>query len=108
MKMMASSTAIPKSFEASASGGSANIVPVTANVPDDAKKAKRTARHEAEATGPKLEDAAVVISGGRGLQQPDNFKLLFTDDLGIKMLIGAVVLQGIGMFVISKIIKVEY
>ncbi|MCA1830458.1 MAG: electron transfer flavoprotein subunit alpha/FixB family protein, partial [Actinobacteria bacterium] len=66
----------PKSFEASPSGGSANVVPVNVDVPDDAKKAKRTARHEAEATGPKLEDAAVVISGGRGLQQADNFKLL--------------------------------
>jgi electron transfer flavoprotein alpha subunit len=66
----------PKSFEASPSGGTAEIVSVASDVPEDAKKAKRTERHEAEASGPKLEDAAVVISGGRGLQQPENFKLL--------------------------------
>jgi electron transfer flavoprotein alpha subunit len=33
-------------------------------------------RHEASASGPKLEEAKVVISGGRGLQDPSNFRLL--------------------------------
>ena len=66
----------PKSFEASASGGSANVVQVAADVPDSAKKARRVERHEQAATGPKLEDASVIVSGGRGLQQPENFKLL--------------------------------
>jgi electron transfer flavoprotein alpha subunit len=66
----------PKSFDAEPSGGSAEVVPVSAEIPDDAKKAKVTQRHEQEASGPKLEDAAVIISGGRGLQQPENFKLL--------------------------------
>src|SRR5205085_6137255 len=36
-------------------------------------------RQEEAASGPKLEAAKVIISGGRGLQEPDNFKLL--DDL---------------------------
>ena len=66
----------PKSFDAEPSGGSAEVVPVSAEVPDDVKRAKVTERHEQAATGPKLEDAAVIISGGRGLQQPENFKLL--------------------------------
>lgn len=67
----------PKSFEAAPSGGSANVVPVNVSVDD--LGAKVVQRHEEAATGVKLEDAGVVISGGRGLQQADNFKLL--DDL---------------------------
>jgi len=66
----------PKSFEPEPAGGSAEVVAVSADIPDEAKKAKVTERHEQEAEGLKLEDATVVVSGGRGLQQPDNFKLL--------------------------------
>jgi electron transfer flavoprotein alpha subunit len=68
----------PKSFEASpADGGSAaNLVAVDVDVPDEAKKARRVERHEQAAAGPKLEQAKVVIAGGRGLQDPSNFKLL--------------------------------
>src|SRR5207302_1602648 len=36
-------------------------------------------RHEEAAAGPKLEEAKVIISGGRGLQAPENFQML--DDL---------------------------
>ena len=39
---------------------------------------------------------------------PDNFKLLFSDPLGIKMLLGALVLQAVGMLVISKIVNIKY
>jgi len=66
----------PKSYEAAPSGGTANVVPVNVSIGDDAKKAKRTERHEEETSGPKLEDAPVIVSGGRGLQDPANFKLL--------------------------------
>jgi electron transfer flavoprotein alpha subunit len=66
----------PKSFVAEPSGGQANVVAVNAEISDDLKKAKRVERHEETASGPKLEDAPVVVSGGRGLQEPDNFKLL--------------------------------
>jgi len=69
----------PKSFEAKAAGGEATVASVEVEIPEDAKKSKIVERHEEAASGPKLEDAPVVISGGRGLQEPDNFKLL--DDL---------------------------
>jgi electron transfer flavoprotein alpha subunit len=68
-----------KSFEASPSGGTANVVPVDVQVPEEVKRARRVERHEEQAAGPKLEEAKVVISGGRGLQDPSNWKLL--DDL---------------------------
>ena len=66
----------PKSFEPQSSGGTAEVVPVPADVPDEAKAARVVERHEEEASGPKLEDAPVVIAGGRGLQEAGNFELL--------------------------------
>ncbi|HYT29674.1 MAG TPA: electron transfer flavoprotein subunit alpha/FixB family protein [Actinomycetota bacterium] len=69
----------PKAFAAEPSGGSATVVSVDVEIPDDLKKAKRVERHEEAAAGPKLEEAKVIISGGRGLQAPENFQML--DDL---------------------------
>jgi electron transfer flavoprotein alpha subunit len=67
----------PKSFEAApANGGEPKVVPVEVEIGDDLKQARVTEHHEEEAAGPKLEDAAVIISGGRGLQDPKNFELL--------------------------------
>jgi len=69
----------PKSFAPEASGGTAEVVPVETAIPDQLTAARRVERHEETASGPRLEDAKVVIAGGRGLQDPSNFKLL--DDL---------------------------
>lgn len=66
----------PKAFEAKPVGGSAEVRSVDVQVPDDLRKARVTERHEEAAAGPKLEEAGIIISGGRGLQQPENFKLL--------------------------------
>lgn len=66
----------PKSFEASPAGGSAEVVPVEIEFSDELKKAKRVERHMEETSGPKLEEASVVVSGGRGLQESGNFELL--------------------------------
>jgi electron transfer flavoprotein alpha subunit len=69
----------PKSFAAEPGGGTADVVTVEASIPDELTTARRVERHEETAAGPRLEDAKVVIAGGRGLQDPSNFKLL--DDL---------------------------
>jgi tight adherence protein B len=49
-----------------------------------------------------------AIGGALFLIAPQNALLLFRDPLGVKMLIGAGALQALGMFWISKVIKVEY
>jgi electron transfer flavoprotein alpha subunit len=66
----------PKSFPAEPSGGSAEVVPVEVEIGDELKGLRVTERHEEEASGPKLDQAPVVISGGRGLQDPKNFGVL--------------------------------
>ena len=69
----------PKSFAPEPNGGTAEVVSVDTPVPDELTTVRRIERHEETAAGPRLEDAKVVIAGGRGLQDPSNFKLL--DDL---------------------------
>ncbi len=69
----------PKSFAPEPNGGIAEVVAVNTPVPDELTTVRRIERHEETASGPRLEDAKVVIAGGRGLQDPSNFKLL--DDL---------------------------
>ena len=67
----------PKSFVAAedASGAGAEVVSI--EVPD-AGQAKITNRHVEEATGPKLDEAAVVVSGGRGLGEKDKYEMIET------------------------------
>jgi electron transfer flavoprotein alpha subunit len=67
----------PKSFPAEPSGGDApRIVPVDVPIADRHRAARVVERVVDKATGPKLEEAPVVISGGRGLGDPKNFALL--------------------------------
>ena len=66
----------PKSFEARPSGAAAEVVDVATDTPAELLDARRVERHEEQASGPKLEEARVVISGGRGLQDAKNFDLL--------------------------------
>jgi electron transfer flavoprotein alpha subunit len=77
----------PKSFEPSA-GDAAAAELVTAPVPDlgAAGGAKVVAVHVEESDGPKLDEAAVVVSGGRGLGEAGNFEMI--DQLA-KLLKGA-------------------
>jgi electron transfer flavoprotein alpha subunit len=67
----------PKSFAAEpGSGGPAAVTTVTAPIDDKYKTALVTDRVADVAAGPKLEEAPIVISGGRGLGDPKNFELL--------------------------------
>jgi electron transfer flavoprotein alpha subunit len=66
----------PKSIAAEgAAGPPATVVelPVPAGAPRGARRLESVV---AAASGPKLEEARVVVSGGRGLQDPSNFELL--------------------------------
>jgi electron transfer flavoprotein alpha subunit len=67
----------PKSFPAEPSGGSAPDV-VDAAVPDlgTTGGAKVTAVHVEEHSGPKLDEAAVVVSGGRGLGEAGKYEMI--------------------------------
>ncbi len=67
----------PKSFAPEPSGGSAAAVSTIA-VPDVgvAGAPKVTARHVEEREGPSLEEADVVVSGGRGLGEAEKFQMV--------------------------------
>jgi len=67
----------PKSFAAEENGGGAAQV-VAAVVPDAGATgaAKVTAVHVEETTGPKLDEANIVVSGGRGLGESQNFGMV--------------------------------
>jgi electron transfer flavoprotein alpha subunit len=66
-----------KSFAPEESGGSAPEVQQV-EVPDTGAKAAATIvqRHVEERTGPKLDEAAVVVSGGRGLGEASKYEMI--------------------------------
>jgi electron transfer flavoprotein alpha subunit len=66
----------PKSFEASEAGGGAAAV--AALEVTEAGSAKVTNSHVEEATGPKLDEANIVVSGGRGLGEKDKYEMIET------------------------------
>jgi electron transfer flavoprotein alpha subunit len=74
----------PKAVAAEpASGGQPQVERISEPI-DSAKPAPRVLKREKEAAqGPRLEDAAVIVSGGRGLGAPENFKIL--DDLAVQL-----------------------
>jgi electron transfer flavoprotein alpha subunit len=64
----------PKSFAAESKGGSAaEVVNVGAVDAGRAAEAKVLQRHVEEQQGPKLEEAQVVVSGGRGIGAAENY-----------------------------------
>ncbi|HEX2698699.1 MAG TPA: electron transfer flavoprotein subunit alpha/FixB family protein [Acidimicrobiales bacterium] len=67
----------PRSFTSDAAGGPPAEVEVI-EVPDSGPlgAATVTHRHVTERTGPALDEAAVVVAGGRGLGDPSRFELV--------------------------------
>ena len=66
----------PKSFEPSETGDRAEVKELAISVGEGSKRAHIVERVVEASEKVKLEDAKVVISGGRGMGGPDNFPLL--------------------------------
>jgi len=69
----------PKSFTAESAGGAAAVV-TAAPVPElgSTGAAQVVAVHVEATSGPKLDEAAIVVSGGRGLGEAANYELVET------------------------------
>ena len=74
-------------FEPVAEGGEPETAPVDVALEDFSTKATMLDQAHEEQTGPSIEDADIVVAGGRGLGGPENFSLV--EDLA-KALGGAV------------------
>jgi electron transfer flavoprotein alpha subunit len=74
-------------FEPEESGGEAEVEEISAEVQDFSRQASMVESAHAESEGPSIEDADIVVAGGRGLGDPKKFSLL--EDLA-KALGGAV------------------
>ncbi len=67
----------PKSFAAESAGGSAaEVVSAPAGDLGAAGAARVTEVHVEESTGPKLDEAAIVVSGGRGLGEAAKYEMV--------------------------------
>lgn len=65
-----------KAFPAHVGDGVARVIPIDPSVPEVTRRARLVERCEQPQAGAKVEDARVVVSGGRGLRQAENFELL--------------------------------
>jgi electron transfer flavoprotein alpha subunit len=66
-----------KSFAAEPGGGSAaEVVPVEVPAAGPTDAARVLERHVEERTGPQLDEAEIVVSGGRGLGQADKYAMI--------------------------------
>ena len=63
-------------FDALPSGSRADVVAVDLDIPATRLRARLVERHEESNEGPRLEEARVVVGGGRGLGGPEGFALL--------------------------------
>jgi electron transfer flavoprotein alpha subunit len=63
-------------FEPVERGGGAEIEEIPVSIEEWSTKAVMLERAHAESEGPSIEDADVVVAGGRGLGKPENFGLV--------------------------------
>jgi electron transfer flavoprotein alpha subunit len=63
-------------FDPQATGGEAEVEEVDAQFEDFSLRATMIEQAHAESEGPSIEDADVIVAGGRGLGAPENFKLV--------------------------------
>jgi electron transfer flavoprotein alpha subunit len=64
------------SFDPSSSGGSADVQDVEVALEDFSTAARMVDQAHEESEGPSIEDAPVIVAGGRGLGGPENFTLV--------------------------------
>jgi electron transfer flavoprotein alpha subunit len=64
------------SFDPQETGGEAQIEEVDAQFEDFSTKATMVEQAHAESEGPSIEDADIIVAGGRGLGAAENFKLV--------------------------------
>lgn len=62
-------------FEAVETGGSATVQEVSAELRDYSLAARMIEQAHEQASGPSIEDADVIVAGGRGLGAPEGFRL---------------------------------
>jgi electron transfer flavoprotein alpha subunit len=63
-------------FEPVEGGGEATVEELSVELEDFSRQAVMVERAHAESEGPSIEDADVIVAGGRGLGEPDRFALL--------------------------------
>ncbi|HXV95120.1 MAG TPA: electron transfer flavoprotein subunit alpha/FixB family protein [Gaiellaceae bacterium] len=63
-------------FEPVETGGEAEVEELPVELEDFSTRAVMVERAHAESEGPSIEDADVIVAGGRGLGEPDKFALL--------------------------------
>src|SRR5204863_2533300 len=63
-------------FDPKQAGGEAQVEDVEVELQDFSTKATMVEQAHAESEGPSIEDADVIVAGGRGLGGPENFKLV--------------------------------
>ncbi len=64
------------SFDPNESGGDAAVESIPANVEDFSTKATMVDQTKEESSGPSIDEADILVTGGRGLGSPENFSIL--------------------------------
>ena len=64
------------SFDPAATGGSAEVEDLQVSLEDFSTGARMVDQAHEESSGPSIEDAEVIVAGGRGLGGPENFTLV--------------------------------